>query len=150
MVRYVVQIFWLFLSSEEHKATFRKLVSTSAKCKKIMQKDLCFGPPVRPRHRRDPSHWARLDGRPDDGSIKHLWNVGKLLPVYTAQKSRWQSYSYSLPPEPKISPITEQFEKSIRWKRLMPAVNVTGHQVYWNEGGWSLWVENKGITECQR
>jgi hypothetical protein len=27
----------------------------------------------------------------DDGGIKHLWNVGKLLPYYTAQHPRRQS-----------------------------------------------------------
>jgi hypothetical protein len=28
------------------------------------------------------------DPRPDDGGSKHLWNVGKLLPDYTAQHPR--------------------------------------------------------------
>jgi hypothetical protein len=28
---------------------------------------------------------------PDDGGSKHLWNVGKLLPDYTAQQPRRQA-----------------------------------------------------------
>jgi hypothetical protein len=31
------------------------------------------------------------DDRPDDGGSNHLWNVGKLLPDYTAQHPRRQS-----------------------------------------------------------
>jgi hypothetical protein len=37
------------------------------------------------------------DDRPDDGGRKHLRNVGKLIPDYTAQYPRKQSYSYSPP-----------------------------------------------------
>jgi hypothetical protein len=33
----------------------------------------------------------------DDGGSKHLWNVGKLLPDYTAQQPRRQPSSYSPP-----------------------------------------------------
>jgi hypothetical protein len=33
------------------------------------------------------------DYRSDDGGSKHLWNVGKLLIDYTAQKPRRQSSS---------------------------------------------------------
>jgi hypothetical protein len=33
--------------------------------------------------------------RPDDGGSKHLWNVGKLLPHYTAQQPRRQPSSTS-------------------------------------------------------
>jgi hypothetical protein len=33
--------------------------------------------------------------RPDDGGSKHLWNVGKLLPDYTALQPRRQPSSYS-------------------------------------------------------
>jgi hypothetical protein len=43
------------------------------------------------------------DNRPDDGGSKYLWNVGKLLPDYTAQKTRKQPSSYSPPWEPKFS-----------------------------------------------
>jgi hypothetical protein len=43
--------------------------------------------------------------RPDDGGSKHLWNVSKLLPDYTAQQPRRQPSSYSTPWEPKISLI---------------------------------------------
>jgi hypothetical protein len=39
----------------------------------------------------------------DDGGSKHLWNVGKLLPDYTAQHPRLQSSSYSPPWEPETS-----------------------------------------------
>jgi hypothetical protein len=41
--------------------------------------------------------------RPDDGDTKHLRNVGKLLPKYTAQHPRRQSSSYSPQLEPEIS-----------------------------------------------
>jgi hypothetical protein len=41
--------------------------------------------------------------RPDDGGSKGLWNVGKLLPDYTAQQPRRQLSSYSPPWEPEIS-----------------------------------------------
>jgi hypothetical protein len=41
--------------------------------------------------------------RPDDGSSKHLWNVGQFLWDYTAQHPRRQSSSYSPPWGPKIS-----------------------------------------------
>jgi hypothetical protein len=43
------------------------------------------------------------DHRPDNGGSKHLWNVGKLLPDYTAQQTRRQPSSYSPPWEPQIS-----------------------------------------------
>jgi hypothetical protein len=39
---------------------------------------------------------------PDDGGIKYPWNVGKLLPDYTAQQLRKQTTSYSPPWEPQI------------------------------------------------
>jgi hypothetical protein len=42
--------------------------------------------------------------RPDDGGSKHLWNVGKLLPDYTAQHPRRHSFSYLPPWEPEILP----------------------------------------------
>jgi hypothetical protein len=42
--------------------------------------------------------------RPDDGGSMHLWNVGKLLPDYTAYYPRRQSSLYSSPWEPEISP----------------------------------------------
>jgi hypothetical protein len=35
----------------------------------------------------------------------HLWNVGKLVPDYTAQHPIWQSSSYSSPWEPQMWPI---------------------------------------------
>jgi hypothetical protein len=41
--------------------------------------------------------------RPDDGASKHLWNVCKLLPDYTAQQLRRQPSSYLPPWEPQIS-----------------------------------------------
>jgi hypothetical protein len=37
--------------------------------------------------------WDVVPCRPDDGGIKHLWNVGKLLLDYTAQHPRRQSSS---------------------------------------------------------
>jgi hypothetical protein len=35
-----------------------------------------------------------LTHRPDDGGSKHLWNIGKLLPDYTAQQRRRHPSSY--------------------------------------------------------
>jgi hypothetical protein len=32
------------------------------------------------------------DDRPDDGGSKHVWNVGKLIPDYTTQQARRQSF----------------------------------------------------------
>jgi hypothetical protein len=37
-----------------------------------------------------------MSNRPDDGGSKHLSNVGKLLPDYTAQQPRRQSSSFSI------------------------------------------------------
>jgi hypothetical protein len=39
--------------------------------------------------------WSLVEGdHPDYGVSKHLWNVGKLLPDYTAQQPRRQQSSY--------------------------------------------------------
>jgi hypothetical protein len=40
--------------------------------------------------------------RPGDGGSKDLWNVGKLLPDFTALQSRRQPSSYSPPWEPQF------------------------------------------------
>jgi hypothetical protein len=40
---------------------------------------------------------AQLTHRPDDGRSKDLWNVGKLLPDYTALQPRRQPSSNSPP-----------------------------------------------------
>jgi hypothetical protein len=48
---------------------------------------------------------ARLTHRPGDGGSKDLWNVGKLLPDYTALQPRRQPSSYSPPWEPHILPF---------------------------------------------
>jgi hypothetical protein len=45
----------------------------------------------------------------DDGGSKHLWNVSKLLPDYTAQQPRRQSCSYSPLWEPQISLLQALF-----------------------------------------
>jgi hypothetical protein len=42
------------------------------------------------------------DHHPDDGGSKDLWNVGELLPDYTAWQPRRQPSSYSLLWEPQI------------------------------------------------
>jgi hypothetical protein len=39
---------------------------------------------------------------PHDGSIKHLWNVGELIPDYTPQQPRWQLSVFTSPWEPEI------------------------------------------------
>jgi hypothetical protein len=44
-----------------------------------------------------------MRNRPNDEGSKYLWNVGKLLPDYTAQQPRRQTSSYSPPWEPEIS-----------------------------------------------
>jgi hypothetical protein len=44
-----------------------------------------------------------LTHRPDDGCSKHFWNIGQLLPDYTALHPRRQPSSYS-PWESEISP----------------------------------------------
>jgi hypothetical protein len=41
--------------------------------------------------------------------LKHLWNVGKLLPDYTAQHPRRQPSSYSPPWKPQISHFSDAF-----------------------------------------
>jgi hypothetical protein len=43
-----------------------------------------------------------IDDRPDDGGSKDFWNVGKLLPDYTALQPRRQQSSYSPTWEPQI------------------------------------------------
>jgi hypothetical protein len=54
-------------------------------------------------------NWFRMwelrvcDHHPDDGVSKHLWNVSKFLPDFTAQEPRRQPSSYSPPWEPEIS-----------------------------------------------
>jgi hypothetical protein len=45
---------------------------------------------------------ARFTHRPDDGGSKDLWNVGKLLPDYTALQPRKQPSSFSPRWEPQI------------------------------------------------
>jgi hypothetical protein len=53
--------------------------------------------------------WARpclhvcRDDHPGDGGNKHLWNVGNILPDYTALQLRRQKSTYSPPWEPEIS-----------------------------------------------
>jgi hypothetical protein len=52
---------------------------------------------------RDPCYLHHPgDKYPDDGGSKALWNVGKLLPDYTALQPRRQPSSYSPPWEPQI------------------------------------------------
>jgi hypothetical protein len=43
----------------------------------------------------------------------HLWNVGKLLPDYTALQPRRQPSSYSMLWEPEILLSNEMFQKGI-------------------------------------
>jgi hypothetical protein len=52
---------------------------------------------------------------PDDGSSKHLWNVGKLLTNYMVQQPGRQPSSYSSPYEPKIS---LKLHYSLRWIKV--------------------------------
>jgi hypothetical protein len=68
--------------------------------------------------------------RPDNGGRKYLWNVGKLLPDYTAQQSRTQPSSYSPPWEPHFSPIIFNFsgnknKVTIRRRCLLEKLTVT-------------------------
>jgi hypothetical protein len=46
---------------------------------------------------------------PDDGGIKHLWNISKLLPDYMVQHPRRQSSSYLLLWKPEISSAVNMF-----------------------------------------
>jgi hypothetical protein len=43
-----------------------------------------------------------LDCSPDNGGSKHLWNVGKLLPDYTALQPKWHPSSYPTQWKPEI------------------------------------------------
>jgi hypothetical protein len=54
------------------------------------------------QHFRCPCCLHHQGDHPDDGGSKDLWNVGKLLPDYTALQSRRQPSSYSPPWEPQI------------------------------------------------
>jgi hypothetical protein len=47
-------------------------------------------------------HHQGDETRPDDGSSKVLWNVGKFLPDYTALQPRRQPSSYQPPWEPQV------------------------------------------------
>jgi hypothetical protein len=48
-------------------------------------------------YRRFRGACCRLTHSPEDGGSKNLWNVGKLLPDYTAQHPRRQSFLISFP-----------------------------------------------------
>jgi hypothetical protein len=64
---------------------------------------------------------VRLTYRADDGGSMHIWNIGKLLPNYTAQHPRRLLSSYSLPWEPETSAFKtvswewDRFETSSCW-----------------------------------
>jgi hypothetical protein len=47
-------------------------------------------------------HQGDKGDRPDDGGSRDLWNVGKLVPDYTALQPRRPPSSYSPPWEPQI------------------------------------------------
>jgi hypothetical protein len=57
---------------------------------------------------------AHCTHRADDGGSKHLWNVVKFLPHYTAQQPRWQPLLYSPPWEPEIS-LTLHYFSTLSW-----------------------------------
>jgi hypothetical protein len=72
--------------------------------------------------------------RPDTGGSKYLWNVGKLLPDYTALQPRWHPSSFSPPWEPQIllktvfplssmlgSVISNQYSDALECTVLPPA-----------------------------
>jgi hypothetical protein len=54
----------------------------------------------------------------DNEGSKHLWNVGKLIPVYTKLQPRRQPSSYSPPWERKISPNINQI--STKFYNILP------------------------------
>jgi hypothetical protein len=65
--------------------------------------------------------WKWLSShRPDDGGSKHLWNIGKLLPDYTAQQPTKRPSSYSPPWESQISRTLTLFLEFIchKWARI--------------------------------
>jgi hypothetical protein len=83
-----VTVFFFGLSPSSHK--FQSSVSVSYT-----------------RHKRDYGHILSCVGchhkyRPDDGGSMDLWNVHKLIPVYTALQPSRQPSSYSPPREPQI------------------------------------------------
>jgi hypothetical protein len=55
----------------------------------------------------------------DDGGSKHLWNVGKLLPDYTAQQPGRQPSSYSPPWEPEISNVWLTALQRTDWRKCV-------------------------------
>jgi hypothetical protein len=61
--------------------------------------------------------------RPDDGGSKYLWNVGKLLPDYTALQPRRHPSSYSPPREPEIL--------HVKWSQLYSACCICCQSASW-------------------
>jgi hypothetical protein len=52
---------------------------------------------------------------PDDGGSKHIWNVGKRLPVYTTQQPGRQSTSLLSFPQIKLSVNIITYSVNISW-----------------------------------
>jgi hypothetical protein len=69
------------------------------------------------RFRGPCSGWWVVTHRPDDGGSKDLWNVGKLLPDYTALQPRRKPSSYSPPWEPQILLIQLLFNIVFFWTK---------------------------------
>jgi hypothetical protein len=80
-------------------------------------------------HFRGPCCLHHQGKQPDDGGSKYLWNVGKLLPDYTAQEPRTQPSSYSPPWEHEISlQWTTLIEKQPIWREMMICIEIFSHE----------------------
>jgi hypothetical protein len=71
------------------------------------------------------SHGGDYEDRPDDGGSTDLWNVGKLIPVYTALQPRRQ------PPSKLEPPDSENMEKKERGNLIkMLYLWTQGHKIF--------------------
>jgi hypothetical protein len=69
-------------------------------------------------------------GHPDDGSSKHLWNSGRLLPGYTALHPRRQPSSYPPPWEPEMSPKKSHLPQMSQKKSHLPQMSPKKSHIY--------------------
>jgi hypothetical protein len=84
--------------------------------------------------------------RPDDGGSKDFWNIGKLLPDYTALQPRRQPSSYSLPWEPQILLI--QYSLVMRLRARRPGFDAGSDQLPPHAD--RLWVIHSLLTSGYR
>jgi hypothetical protein len=77
--------------------------------------------------------------------MRHLWNVGKLLPDYTAQQPRRQPSSYSLSWESEISLTWKKLLMYWSLVYLMMTYNCLGYIALYN-----LWMMNRKVCSWTR